>query len=156
MEEDNSSGSLYTSFCCSSIVTKNVGPQMESEILNRAYMSSYRRSQWSWGQGVNCSSAQTLGSWFPIPLKAWMFVWVYSVFVLSHVQVAAFRRADPPSKESYRLYKRLRNRKSGQGPTKGCRAIDTCFHILLSSDLFSNVLMPSSNHLLLFRGSVNI
>jgi hypothetical protein len=34
-----------------------------------------------------------------------------------------FRRADPPSKESYRLYMRLRNWKSGQDPTKDCTAI---------------------------------
>jgi hypothetical protein len=34
---------------------------------------------------------------------------VYSVFVLSCVQVEALRRADPPSKESYRLSIRLRN-----------------------------------------------
>jgi hypothetical protein len=32
-----------------------------------------------------------------------MDVWVYSVFVLFCVQVAALRRADPPSKESYQL-----------------------------------------------------
>jgi hypothetical protein len=32
-------------------------------------------------------------------------VCVYSVFVLSCVDVAALRWADPPSKESYRLYK---------------------------------------------------
>jgi hypothetical protein len=34
-----------------------------------------------------------------------MSVCVYSVFVLSCVQVAALGRADPPSKESYRLCK---------------------------------------------------
>jgi hypothetical protein len=39
-------------------------------------------------------------------------------------QVAALRRVHPPSKESYRLYIGSRNWKSGQGPTKGCRAID--------------------------------
>jgi hypothetical protein len=33
-------------------------------------------------------------------------VCVYSVFVLFCVYVAAFRRADPPSKESYRLCKK--------------------------------------------------
>jgi hypothetical protein len=33
-------------------------------------------------------------------------VCVYSVFVLSCVQVAALQRADPPSKESYRLCKK--------------------------------------------------
>jgi hypothetical protein len=32
-------------------------------------------------------------------------VCVYSVFMLSCVQVAALRQADPPSKESYRLWK---------------------------------------------------
>jgi hypothetical protein len=33
---------------------------------------------------------------------------VYSVFVLFCALVVAFRRADPPSKESYRLYKKGR------------------------------------------------
>jgi hypothetical protein len=33
-------------------------------------------------------------------------VYVYSVFVLSCVQVAALRRADHSAKESYRLYKK--------------------------------------------------
>jgi hypothetical protein len=33
-------------------------------------------------------------------------VCVYSVFMLSHVQVATSQRADPPSKESYQLCKR--------------------------------------------------
>jgi hypothetical protein len=46
------------------------------------------------------------------------------VFVLSCVQVAALRQADPPFKKSYRLCKRLRNWKIGQGSAKGCRAID--------------------------------
>jgi hypothetical protein len=40
-----------------------------------------------------------------MPLEAWMSVCVYSVFVLSCVQVTALRGADPPSKESYRLCK---------------------------------------------------
>jgi hypothetical protein len=70
------------------------------------------------------SLAWTLGSWVRIPIEAWMSVCVYSVFMLSCVQVAALRRADPPSKESYRLCKRSGNRKSGQGPTKGRRAIE--------------------------------
>jgi hypothetical protein len=34
-----------------------------------------------------------------------VYVCVYSMFVLSCVQVAALRRADPPSKESYCLCK---------------------------------------------------
>jgi hypothetical protein len=50
-------------------------------------------------------------------------VWVYSVSVLPCVQIAAVRRADPQSKESYPLCKRWRNWKSDQGPIKGCRVI---------------------------------
>jgi hypothetical protein len=53
-----------------------------------------------------------------------MSVCVYSVFVLFYMMVAALQRADPPSKESYRLSIGLRDSKSGQGPTEGCRAID--------------------------------
>jgi hypothetical protein len=49
--------------------------------------------------GMLSSPARTLGSWVRIPLKSWMFICVYSVFVW----VAALRWADPPSKESYRL-----------------------------------------------------
>jgi hypothetical protein len=51
-------------------------------------------------------------------------VCLFCVCVLSCVQVAALRRADSPSKESYRLCKISRNWKSGQSPTKGCRSID--------------------------------
>jgi hypothetical protein len=65
------------------------------------------------------SPAQKLRSWVHIPIEAWAFVCVYSVFVLFCVQVAALRRADTLSKVSYRLCKRSRNSKGGQGPTKG-------------------------------------
>jgi hypothetical protein len=58
-----------------------------------------------------------------MPLEAWMSTYVYSVFVLCCVQVATLRRADLPSKVSYRLCIGSRNWKSGQGPTTGCRAI---------------------------------
>jgi hypothetical protein len=61
-----------------------------------------------------------------IPLKALMSVCLYSVLYCS-VYVAALRLADPQSKESYRLCIGLRNWKSGQGPTYGCRAIDRMF-----------------------------
>jgi hypothetical protein len=60
------------------------------------------------------SPAQTLGSWVRIPLKAWMSVCVYSVFMLSCVQVAALRRAYPPSKESYRLCKNQETEKAAK------------------------------------------
>jgi hypothetical protein len=43
--------------------------------------------------------------------------------LFSCVEVAALRRADPQSKEFYRLCIGSRNLKSGQGPTKTCRAI---------------------------------
>jgi hypothetical protein len=46
-------------------------------------------------------------------------VCVCSVYVQPCVQVAALRQADLPSKESYRLCKKSRNWKSGQGSTKG-------------------------------------
>jgi hypothetical protein len=51
-------------------------------------------------------------------------VYVYSVFVLSSVYVAASRRADHPSKVSYRPSKKiLRNSRRSQGLTRGCRVI---------------------------------
>jgi hypothetical protein len=43
--------------------------------------------------------AQTLGSWFRISLDSWLSVQFSPVFVLP----LALRRADPPTKESYRL-----------------------------------------------------
>jgi hypothetical protein len=57
-------------------------------------------------------------------------VCVYSVFVFSCVYATALRRADPPSKESYWLCIGSGNWKSGQGPTKGCRAIIIQFFII--------------------------
>jgi hypothetical protein len=48
-----------------------------------------------------------------------MSVCVYSVFVLSYVQVAAFRRADPPSKESCRLCKKIKKLKKRPRPNTG-------------------------------------
>jgi hypothetical protein len=65
-------------------------------IINNVYFAG--RSQWPRGLRHELSSlARKLGPWVRILLKAWMFVWVYSVFVLS------CGGADPPSKESYRL-----------------------------------------------------
>jgi hypothetical protein len=91
----------------------------------RPATESISRSQWPRRLRHELSSpVQTLGSLVRIPLEAWVSMCVNSVFVLSCVQVAALRRTDPPSKESYWLCKRSREWKSGQGPTKGCRAID--------------------------------
>jgi hypothetical protein len=47
------------------------------------------------------SPAQTLGSWVQIPLKAWMFAFILRL--CCPMLVVALRRADPLSKESYRL-----------------------------------------------------
>jgi hypothetical protein len=52
------------------------------------YLESYffSRSQWARGLRHKLSSpAQTLGSWFRIPLGAQLSGWVYSIFVLSGV-----------------------------------------------------------------------
>jgi hypothetical protein len=49
-------------------------------------VGNLRGSQWPCGLRHEMSSpARTLGSWVRIPLEAWMFVFVYSVFVLSCV-----------------------------------------------------------------------
>jgi hypothetical protein len=82
------------------------------------------------------SLARTLGSWVRIPLKARMFMCVYSVFVLSCAQVVTLTRADPLPKGSYLLYIGLRNWKSGQGPTKDCTAIDRYVGVLINPWLF--------------------
>jgi hypothetical protein len=42
-----------------------------------------------------------------VPLEAWMYVLVFSVFCCI-VYVGALRWADPPPKESYQMYKRDR------------------------------------------------
>jgi hypothetical protein len=82
------------------------------------------RSQWPRVLRHELSSlARTLGPWVRIPLDAWMSVCIYFMFVPPCVQVAALRRADPPTKESYRLCERLRNLESGQGPTEDCGTI---------------------------------
>jgi hypothetical protein len=48
-----------------------------------------------------------------------MSVCVYSVFVLSCVQVATLRPADPPSKEYYRLCKKIKKLKKRPRSNKG-------------------------------------
>jgi hypothetical protein len=53
-----------------------------------------------------------------------VYVRLFCVCAVLCVQVTSLRRADPPPKGSYRMCIRLRNWKSAQDPTKGCRAID--------------------------------
>jgi hypothetical protein len=52
------------------------------------------------------SLARKLGSWVRIPLKAWMSVCPFILFVLFCVQVEALWWADHSSKDSYRLCKK--------------------------------------------------
>jgi hypothetical protein len=64
-------------------------------------------------------------------------VCIYSVLMLFCVLVEALRRADPTSKESYLLCIGSRNWKSGQDPTKGCRAIK--IRIIITEHIRRNV-----------------
>jgi hypothetical protein len=50
-----------------------------------------------------------------------MCVWAYFMFVLFCVKVAALRRADPPSKETYLLCLDSESEKRS-GPTRAARA----------------------------------
>jgi hypothetical protein len=82
------------------------------------------RSQWLRGLRHELTSP-ALESSVRIPLEAWMCVCVYSVFVLSSVQVELPCNGLIPRPRSPTFcVKRLKDWKSGQGPTKGCRNID--------------------------------
>jgi hypothetical protein len=61
-------------------------PSSIHETVKQQEQYHVRRSQRPRGlRHETSSSALTLGSWGRIPLKVWMSVWVYSVFVLSCV-----------------------------------------------------------------------
>jgi hypothetical protein len=85
--------------------------QFRSLVFN-CDICDFGRSTWPRGLRHKLSSpARTLGSWVRIPLKAWMSVCIYSVFVLLCVYATAVQRTEPPSKESYRvLIKKLKRR----------------------------------------------
>jgi hypothetical protein len=61
----------------------------------------------TWSEACTVFARSNTGVVGSNPTPAWMSVYVYSVFVLSCVWVAVLRRADPPSKESYRLCTKL-------------------------------------------------
>jgi hypothetical protein len=91
-----------------------------AEGQNNVISYSHSRSQWPHGLTHDLPSpAQTLVSWVQIPLKAWMFMCFYSVFVPFYVHVAALRWADPPSKESCRLCNKIRKLKKWPRSNKG-------------------------------------
>jgi hypothetical protein len=82
------------------------------------------RSQWPRSLRIGLPSpAQTLGSCVRIPLEPWMSVCVFSVFVLSLCASSGLATGWSPVKRVLPC-KKSRNWKRGQGPTKGCRAID--------------------------------
>jgi hypothetical protein len=91
----------------------NRNPEMVySKVLNKTSVQYFEfcrrtmstgRSQWLRGpKREMISPAQTLGLWVRIPLEARTSVRVSSVLSCP-MQVASFRRTDPPSKESYQL-----------------------------------------------------
>jgi hypothetical protein len=55
------------------------------------------------------------------------------------------RRADPSSKESYRMCKTLGNLKSGRGLTKGCSLIYIYIYIYTGIPRVSQLLLPQKN-----------
>jgi hypothetical protein len=67
------------------------------------------------------SKAWTLGSWFRIPLKAWMSVCCSFVLCPGSGLVTGWSLVQGVLLS---VWKRLRNWRKGKGPTKGCRAID--------------------------------
>jgi hypothetical protein len=69
-------------------------------------------------------AARTLESWVRIPLKAWMSMCVFILCLYCSCVGRRLATGWSPAKEAYRLCTGLRSWKSGQGPTKGCRAID--------------------------------
>jgi hypothetical protein len=70
-------------------------------------------------------STRTLGSWVRILLEAWMCVCFYSVCAVLCVDSGLARGWSPVQGVLPTVYAvGLRNWKSGQGPIKGCRAID--------------------------------
>jgi hypothetical protein len=81
------------------------------------------RSQWPRGlRHEPSSSTQTLGSWVRIPLEPWMSVYVYSVCLVLCVGTGLMTSWARVQGVLPTLY-RWRNWESGQGPTKGCRAV---------------------------------
>jgi hypothetical protein len=70
------------------------------------------------------SPVQTLGPWARIPLEAPMSVCVYSVFVLSCVCRSLATGWSPVEGVLHIVHRVTRLKKSGQGPTKSCRAIE--------------------------------
>jgi hypothetical protein len=92
------------------VTDSNLCPEIRCTFFASATSSKYwdsskskQRSQWPRGLEHEPSSlARTLGSYLTQVMDV-CIVCVYSVLVLSCVQVAALRRADPSSKESYRL-----------------------------------------------------
>jgi hypothetical protein len=81
------------------------------------------RSQWPCGPGHELFSLpQTMWSWVRIPHEAWMCV--LNVYVCVLCVGRGLAKGWPPSQGVLPLCIGSRNRKSGQDPTEGRRAID--------------------------------
>jgi hypothetical protein len=103
------------------------------KVVCKDILTSHRRTNTRNMLKIKCSNFL-----MPIPLatlsKAWIIFARSNAWIVGSnptrgmdvcvrlfcVYAAALRRADPPSKYSYRLCIRLSNWKSGQGPTQDC------------------------------------
>jgi hypothetical protein len=91
MKQENRCSALFID-----VEWKCVHRKVERKKMLKSSNIKYYQSQWPRGIRHEMSSpAQTLGSWVRIPLKAWMFVWVYSVFVLSCVGSGLAKNSSP-------------------------------------------------------------
>jgi hypothetical protein len=124
-----SSTSLSAKFCM--LNAEYYGNRLTSKLTMTSYfLTRYRKNKGSvvmCGYEISCrsqcprglsdepsSSARTVGSCVRIPLEARMSACVYFVPALFCVWVAALRRADPPSKEFYRLCTGLKTEKASK------------------------------------------
>jgi hypothetical protein len=103
-------------------------PSIASVIISFDLFGNYRSihggSQWPRGLRHEMSSlARKLGSLDRIPLMAWMSVCVYSVCVVLCIG-SGLATGWSPVQGVLPTVCRIKKLKSGQGPTKGCRAID--------------------------------
>jgi hypothetical protein len=79
IKQNNCIGNYLSSSCLNSL-----NEHMAFLYTNNEHRYIFCRSQWPRSLRYELSSpARTLGSWVRIPLKAWLFVCVYSVFYIS-------------------------------------------------------------------------
>jgi hypothetical protein len=107
--------------CCMSVTVVRL--DIQNLLIWKYPCAEEARCRSQWPRGLRhelSSSARTLGSWVRIPLEVWMSVCVYSVFVLSCVGSGLATGWSPVQRTLPCIG--LRNWKSVQGPTKGCKS----------------------------------